>query len=308
MGRKEEKARKLAQIARMYYIDDYKQSDIAKAVGVSRPFVSRMLQEARDLKIVEIIINEPEASKEQILAKLSQAYGIKGVVTVEEGQNAGETNRLLARGAIELLPSLKTKRLGLGWGHLIGEMVSYLEQAETVDARVLSVCPLIGNAGVPIRHYQSSESVRVFAEKLGATPHFLNLPALPGDYAEKEILRCTESYRQISRQWGAIDTAFVNIGNYPTTPDFASGARYGTLLQQKKACGCVVAYFLNETGEIISSEQDFAMQIPIETLRRCKNVVGLCSANVAAPALRGALGTKLFTHLVVRQGLINEVL
>lgn len=308
MTKQEEKRGKLAQVAKMYYVEDMKQSDIAKIMGISRPFVSRMLQEARDQRVVEIIIHEPQASQEQVFAQLRERYGIKGGMFVQDGENDNQTNRNLSKCAIEMLNALKTKRLGLGWGHLIGEMVSYLEEQEQAPAHVHTVCPLIGNAGVPVRHYQSSENVRVFAHTLHAMPHFFNLPALPGDMEEKQLFCNTESYRSMENQWGAMDTVFVNIGNYPSTPDFASGARYGTLLQKEKACGRLIAYFVNAEGKIIQSDQDFALQIPVETLRNCKNVVGVCSANVGSLALHSALKTGLFTHLVARQELAMNTL
>ena len=49
-----EKQKKLAYVARRYYLEERKQSDIAQELGVSRPLVSRMLSEARELGIVEI--------------------------------------------------------------------------------------------------------------------------------------------------------------------------------------------------------------------------------------------------------------
>ena len=39
-------------------MEDQKQSDIARELGVSRPLISRMLSEARELGIVEITIHE----------------------------------------------------------------------------------------------------------------------------------------------------------------------------------------------------------------------------------------------------------
>ena len=38
-----EKQKRLAYVARRYYLEDQKQSDIAQELGVSRPQVSRML-------------------------------------------------------------------------------------------------------------------------------------------------------------------------------------------------------------------------------------------------------------------------
>lgn len=302
------KREKLAQVAQLYYIEDWKQSDIATHLGVSRPFVSRMLKEARDLKVVEITIHQPELTQGQLFAQLKERFGIKGGALVTDEEDSNHINANLSASALSLLDTLKTKRLGVGWGHLMGEMVQHLETNPERDSRVLSICPLLGNAGIPVRQYQSSETVRVFALKLGATPHFLNLPALPGDMVEHDLLCSTESYAQIVKQWERMDTVFVNIGNYPSTPDFASGARYGALLQKKKACGRLLAYYFNSQGEILQSEQDFAMQIPVSLLSQCKHVVGLVSANTSAKALMGALETKLFTHIVAKESVVKELL
>ena len=47
-----EKLLRLAHVARRYYLEDWKQSDIARELGVSRPLVSRMLREARELAVL----------------------------------------------------------------------------------------------------------------------------------------------------------------------------------------------------------------------------------------------------------------
>lgn len=166
----------------------------------------------------------------------------------------------------------------------------------------------MGNASIPARNYQSNENVRLMAQQLGAAPHFLYLPALPEGLEEKQLLCSTEIYRQIHQQWTQLDTALVNIGDYPSSPDFASLVRYGSLLQQYRACGRMLVYYFNEGGTIIQSEQDFAIQVPLETLRRCPNLIGVCSANTSVKAVRGALRSGLLTHLVARSELVRELL
>ena len=132
-------------------------------------------------------------------------------------------------------------------------------------------------------------------------------PAL--DFLEEKRLLCsTEVYRQICRQWGQMDTALVNIGDYPSSPDFASLVRYGSLLQHHHACGRMLAYYFNEAGMVIQSDQDFAIQIPMEALKQCPRIIGVCSANTSARALRGALNTGILTHIVARADLVQELL
>lgn len=303
-----EKQRRLARVARLYYLEDWKQSDIARELGVSRPLVSRMLAQARELGVVEITVHEPGEETARLLQRLCAAYGLVGGRLVEEGEDDGRTNQLLSQGAWELLGQLCAHRLGIGWGHFIGQMVSTLEHDAPEGSQIRHISPLVGNAGIPIRNYHSNENVRVMAERLGAQPHFLYLPALAESCEEKQVLCSTELYRQIMQEWEQLDTALVNIGNYPSTPDFASVARYGDLLQKQRACGRLLAYFFNEAGEIIRSDQDFAIQIPIHTLARCARVVGVCSANTSVRALRGALRSGRVTHLVAREALVRELM
>lgn len=303
-----EKQKRLAYVARRYYLDDQKQSEIARELGVSRPMVSRLLSEARELGVVEITIHDTETQRDSLLERLRLSSSIQSGVLVEDGEDDDATNQLLSQGAVELLHRLGTRRLGVGWGHLIGQLVTWLEQNPQPNSTVTDICPLVGNASIPARNYQSNENVRLMAQQLGAAPHFLYLPALPEGLEEKQLLCSTEIYRQIHQQWTQLDTALVNIGDYPSSPDFASLVRYGSLLQQYHACGRMLVYYFNEGGTIIQSEQDFAIQVPLETLRRCPNLIGVCSANTSVKAVRGALRSGLLTHLVARSELVRELL
>ena len=65
-----EKRRRLAYVARRYYLDDQKQSDIAAELGISRPMVSRLLTEARQLGVVEITVHDPEVKAASLLERL----------------------------------------------------------------------------------------------------------------------------------------------------------------------------------------------------------------------------------------------
>ena len=307
MNISQDKRKRLAYVARRYYLEDQKQSDIARELGVSRPMVSRLLAEARALGVGEITVHDPETRTARLMERLRRMGSVQGGVLIDDGGDSDGANRLLSEGAVQLLWQLGAQRLGVGWGYLIGQIVNWLEQNPQTDSPVTDICPLVGNASIPARNYQSNENIRLMAQQLGAAPHFLYLPALPESLEEKEVLCSTEVYRQIYRQWETLDTALVNIGDYPSSPDFASLVRYGSLLQEQRACGRMLVYYFNEDGHVIQSEQDFAIQIPVDVLRRCQNIIGVCSANTSAKAVRGALRSGLLTHIVARSDIIEAV-
>lgn len=302
----QEKMQRLAYVAQRYYLDDQKQSDIARELGVSRPLISRMLSEARELGVVKITVSPPEGDLRSAQDRLRQSGSIRDCVLVPDGVDDDATNQALSQGAVQLLWRLGSRRLGIGWGHLIGQLVTWLEKNPQLNSPVTDICPLVGNASIPARNYQSNENVRLIAQQLGAAPHFIYLPALPDSIEEKQLLCSTEIYKRIRTEWATMDTALVNIGNYPSSPDFASLVRYGDLLQKEHTCGRLLAYYFNDSGRVIQSDQDFAIQIPLELLKSCRNIVGVCSANTSVQAVRGALRTGIFTHLVVRSAVVES--
>ena len=214
--------------------------------GFPGPWSAVLLTEARQLGVVEITVHDPEVKAASLLERLRAGSSIKDGILVEDGAGDAFTNQLLSQGAVELLEQLQSRRLGVGWGHLIGQLVTWLEKNPRHGSSVTDICPLVGNASIPARNYQSNENVRLMAQQLGASPHFLYLPALPESLEEKQILCSTEIYRQIHEEWERIDTALVNIGDYPSSPDFASLVRYGGLLQEHHACGRMLVYYFNE--------------------------------------------------------------
>ena len=59
MRKQDDKISRLVNIARLYYEEDKTQSEIASRYQISRPMVSKLLEEARKLGIVTITSRTP---------------------------------------------------------------------------------------------------------------------------------------------------------------------------------------------------------------------------------------------------------
>ena len=113
---------RLTQVARMYYEQNMNQSEIAKAIGVSRPLVSVLLAEARECGIVTITINSVESARELLARRLEARFGLRLAEVVEDAKSAEDTNNLVAARAYELCFSgdARPSSVGLGWGSMLG--------------------------------------------------------------------------------------------------------------------------------------------------------------------------------------------
>lgn len=300
------KQEKLTDIARLYYEQDKTQNEIAKMYGVSRPLISRMLKEAKETGIVKIEICPPFDESARLVEKARILFGIKGGAAVRAGGNDNEINDAVSCEALAYLRSLNQTSIGLGWGHIIGNLVSYMEKNEAVAGLAYKVCPLIGNSGVGNRNYHSNELVRIFAQQCQGAPEYFYAPFLVTSEQEREIIKELESYQIIEKLWSSLDMALVNIGNYPSVPDFASEARYGDVLKRGRAVGKILNYYLDIHGRIFRSDGDYALQIPLEILKGIPHTVGICSANTSPKALLGALRTGYIDHVIAPWEVLKE--
>ena len=310
MKRQDDKIARLVNIARLYYEEDKTQSEIAARYQISRPMVSKLLKEAKDLGIVTVRIQNPaeQGDQEAFLDRIHRAFGVYGGVVVKDGANDSATNRALARSAIRYLESLGENSLGIGWGHIIGDLVGVIEQESQPLKLGSRVCPLIGNGGVGLKNYHSNELVRVLAEHSQAEPAFLYSPACVSSEQELRLLQEMDNYRIVFEAWEHLDVALVNIGNFPSVPDFATEARFGDKLVRQRAVGRILNYFVDLEGRVIHSETDFAVQIPLELLGRVRHVVGICSANTKGRALKGALRTGYINHVIAPEHVVQAAL
>lgn len=302
-----QKAQRLVEVARLYYEQNLTQNEIAQRMNISRPLVSRMLSEAKAEGIVYIEIRSPGQKADRLWSELRLRHGIRGGVCTPRLLNDNLTNRRLAEQTVDLLLTQKAHHIGVGWGTLIGEIVSVIDDRPAIATGAKSVCPLVGNIGVSTRNYHSDENARIIARQLGAEPQYLYAPAFAETRDELQLLAQLPYYHNVSEEWASLDLALVNIGNFPSVPDFACASRYGNMLTQGKAKGRLLAYYFDKDGRFFHSDTDYAIQIPLEHIRRCRNVIGVCSANTTPGALRGALATGLLHQVVATEELLTTV-
>ncbi len=177
-----QKLERLAAVARLYYEEDRNQSEIAGMFGISRPMVSKLLKEAKELGVVTIRIAVPgngaPGETEDVLSRLRQRYGLLGGELVQDRGGDVATNQAVAEAGIAFLERLAgngRKRFGIGWGHIIGDLVADWSGSQTLKVGS-RMCPLIGNGGAGLKNYHSNELVRVW----GAQPGQAGIHLHPG--------------------------------------------------------------------------------------------------------------------------------
>ena len=73
----------LVKVAKLYYLDECTQSQIAKKIGVERSTVSRLLKKSRAEGIVKISIDEGHTKQAGIAGELRKKYSLKYIIIVK---------------------------------------------------------------------------------------------------------------------------------------------------------------------------------------------------------------------------------
>lgn len=305
-----EKIRRLVLVAQMYYEQNLNQSDIAANIGVSRPMVSKLLTEARELGIVTITIKQVLDAQQMLCEQVKERFGLRDVVIVREQRLEAETNMEIAAAAVQLaLESAHDPQLiGVGWGSMIGKMADYLEAQKAPLQSRGEIFPLIGGINASYRSYHTNELVRIFADKTGLSASYLYMPAIFDSEAECKLFENTDFYHAIRDKWAHINTAILNISNYPSTPDVATAYRFGDRLIKGGAVGHFLAHYYDRNGVIIEPVHDNIIQIPISMIQDAGNVIALCACNMRTEAALGALNSGLITGLVASDEFVLQLL
>lgn len=306
MSLSNDKIKKLVTISQLYYEENKTQNEIAKEMGISRALISRYLTEARNYGVVKIQIQSPVEEAKIMLENLQKQFGIRGGYVVANSLNEADTNKDIADVVIEGLKELNGMPIGVGWGSIIGTITHQLLKKPAMSTGS-KVYPLVGNSMVFNRNYHPSEIISVFAEKTGGTPVYWSAPAFVESAEEMKLQKEMDNYKTIESGWKSVKVAFVNIGNYPSVPDFATAASYGNKLMEQKAVGKLLCYYYDINGHMIKPHMECTMQIPMEILSKRKYVVGVCGANVHPKALEGALKTGIFTHVVAAKNIVERI-
>lgn len=280
-------------VARLHYVSDLSQIEIARRLGFSAATVSRLLRRARDEGIVRIQI--PDLVPHEALGReLAKRLKLK-IVSLSAGATSSPLPGLAAPLGELLRSSLhQGSVLAVGWGRAVREVI------RTGLPRIPGVITLPATGGMqqPAPHFQISEFVRLAAEQLGGTPRFIHAPYLVSSEARDAFLRDPTIREQIAL-WDHIDAAIVGIGMPHAIDPIHASAATADERALPNVAGDVIRHYFDASGKLLSwSGDDRLIAISVEQLRAIPLVIGVAASPLKARAITGAARAGLISALV----------
>lgn len=309
----------LLQVARLYYLENQSQQQVAARLGISRSNVSRMLADALAQGIVEIRINDPAGRERSLERQLEETFGLREARVAQRAGNpsvaaGGPLASLVGTLAAQvLLDSIKDQMtVALSWGQTLQAMV----WATTTDQdRSAQLVQLVGGLSSISNEISGAELVRELASRLGASYRYLHAPATLTTRDARDALTQELSVSQALDAARGADIAFVGIG----TPTHGSSAAILSSLDLSKSddkafwnqrpVGDIAARYFDETGKALTGAvHDRVLAVTLEDLVAIPTVVGVAEGRAKVPGALGALRGRLIDVLVCDESLARGVL
>lgn len=302
----------LLAAARLYYLENRSQAEIAKELETSRSNVSRMLTEAQRQGIVEIRIVDPSGRVPELERELQTMFGLADVRVALRARGSAEA-QVGAQAAQLLLDRVKdSMTVALSWGHALQSMV----YAATADRDYdVTLVQLVGGLSSVTNEISGAELVRELAVRLGASYRLLHAPAALGSSVAVEALMVETSISQALEEARNADMAFVGIGTPSQGSSAAVVASLGLSAEEEKSfwaaepAGDIAARYFTAAGSPLhGAVEDRIVAVTLADLSRIPNVVGVAYGRAKTVGVLGALRGHLIDSLICDETLARSLL
>lgn len=281
--------------ARLYYDDGLTQADVASQLAVSRPTVSRLLAEARQVGIVEITVRRSSTATETLASLVAGRLGLQRVYLA-----GGDKESVGRRLAPALSRALRDVLLAPEDVLLVSSGMTLYQcfSAELPHLPGVVVAPTVGGQEEPEPWYQTNVMTTLLAERIGGRPLYLYAPALPSASLRRSLLQ-DPSYRRVHDAWARARCAVVGLGTAlegrTVVPAFVP-REAGSL---SRAVGDVCSRFFDAQGRAVHFPGSSRLvAITLETLRSLPASIGVAAGPEKVPSIRAAAIHRFINHLV----------
>ena len=296
----------MSEVATLYYKKNMTQQEIAEVLHLSRQTVSKLLSDAVEEKIVEIIIHDPEKDCKELEERICATFGIrKCVVCSVSGRNESVHRLMTVQAAVDyILPIIKkgNQKIALSWGRTIQELIQNLPNLPTTGNTVF---PLFGATDNENSYFSSNELARKMADKLDATPKCAWFPYMADSDGDFVLLRQLGYYKQMQEMWNTADLAILGIGNTEILDIFGKTFGYSEIHAQ--AIGDVATHFFDKSGRFVNLYRN-TLCASVENIKNAKESVAIACGKDKAEAIAGALRTKMIDTLITDECTAKRVL
>lgn len=307
--------RLMTKVARLYYVDNLRQTEIASQLDISQATTSRLLKRAHDEQIVRITLNIPLGIHADLERQLESLYGLKEALVVESYPDEKQIMRDLGSAAAYYLDTTikPNEIIGISsWsGTLLATVDAMMPISKPIGAQVIQI---LGGVGIPTAESRAVYLVSRLAMLVQGQSILLPVPAVVNGADTRQVYMQDPFVCEAMQRFDEVTLALVGIGSVEPSDLLASSGNIFApeereLLSQQGAVGDVCLRFFDAAGQpVITPLDGKVIGMELEQLRKVKRSVGIAGGPRKIAAIRGALRGRyiniLITDLLTAQALV----
>ena len=309
--------RLMTKVARMYYEQGLRQTEIMERLNVSQSTISRLLKRAEKAGIVRITVSVPSSAHPELEEALQEKFELKEAIVVDSMDDDDQVVRDLGpAAAFYVETTLKPSDVvGISsWSAALLAMVDAMQpNSRAAGARVVQI---LGGVGNPSAEVHATHLTRRFANLVGGTATLLPAPGVVGSPEARRVLLKDRFVQEATELIGCMTLALVGIGAVePSRMLASSGNVFSSAelesLRTQGAVGDICLRFFDRNGSpVVTPLNDRVIGVDLARLRLADRVVAVAGGKRKVAAIRGALTGHLVNVLITdvdtAQRLIDE--
>jgi AI-2 transport system ATP-binding protein len=294
----------IAQIASQYYEQGKTQPEIAAGLGISVDEVGQILDEAREKRVVEVIVHHPLETVSELEKTLVSTFNLKAARVLRR-DNSPYEEMLAGLGelAADYFSAVLTEKsvIGISWGSALYRMIQAIRPMNMPNVEVVQLIGATGGENVIV---DGPILARLLANRLGAVCHYLHSPLIVDSEVARDTLLQERSIRQAMQRAEHANIALVGIGS--TDSDIYSLLKTGYVsreeLEQIRAGGAIgdiCAQHFSESGDWLNIDINRrVVGVTLDTLAKIDTVIAVAGGERKAHSILAAL-TKQYVNVLV---------
>lgn len=295
----------LSKVSKLYYEQNLTQQNIADRLRLSRPKVSRLIQQAHREGIVQITVLAPAGSYADMEQTLEAKYDLQEAVIIDVDETASQesVSRQIGIAAADYLQrTIQDKDvIGVFWGVTLNSMINALKPID--DAGDVHIVQLVGGLGPPEAEEHTTALCRRMAQLLNGRLTLLPAPGIVDSATIQDVFMSDSHVKKAISMFSEIDVAYLGIGaaspsawimqNDVLTPEELQ------TLRDLGAVGETALRFFDTHGRVIESPLNSrVIGIELDQLTQIPRRVGMAGGPEKWTVIRAGLVGRLINVLI----------
>lgn len=302
----------LVRISELYYQQGLNQQEIGKIMNMSRPTISRMLDEAKATGVVEIIVHSPVCKHPELSHAMRTTFDLRDAVVIAGNYEYDKALRRCAEAAASFLSTVldNNQTLGISWGLPLQYLCDALKPGSYYNLNVVQMAGCLGT-GNP--HFDGLELALEISKKLDGTYSNIYAPVYVDSELVYSYMIAEPQIESTLKKALATDVIVTGIGSL-RDPDstlqkagFYNNAQRIELME-RGAVGHLLARMFDQNGQEMEFPGRYAITAPLHAMRHAQWSIGIGASAMKAEAVLGALRSKYLNVLIIDEALAKRLL